>query len=192
MAVLFVLAMAATLRSHAAFNIYLQLTTSSGVLVGDSTDPTYSGAKGWFQVQSFSFGATQTVNLGSANGGAGAGKVSFSGVSIQKNVNLVSPKLFQDLAAGVTFQYATLVAVKAGSTATGQPEVPVFQITFGLVALDSQTWSGEEELTETLDFQAGAALATFTVTNPDGTMGKPVSGGWDRVRNVPWSGQGQP
>ena len=84
------------------------------------------------------------------------------------------------------------MAVKAGNTAAGQANVPVFQITFGLVAVDSLTWSGEEELNETVDFQAGAAFATFTPTNPDGTIGKPVTGGWDRVRNVSWSGQGQP
>ena len=46
LAVLAALAMAAPLRGHAAVTLFLQLTNASGVLVGDSTDATYSGAKG--------------------------------------------------------------------------------------------------------------------------------------------------
>ena len=51
---------------------------------GDSLDANH---KGWFEISGFDFGLGNTSSIGSATGGAGAGKVTFSPLTLTLDSN---------------------------------------------------------------------------------------------------------
>ena len=51
---------------------------------GDSLNSTY---KGWFEVSGFDFDLANSANIGSATGGAGAGKLTFSPLTLTLDSN---------------------------------------------------------------------------------------------------------
>src|SRR6266540_6308863 len=78
------------------------------------------------EIESFSFGVTQFSNIGSATGGAGAGKVSLQDIHFSAPVNVASPKLFLACATGEHFKKAVLTCRKAG----GDQAIDFLKITF--------------------------------------------------------------
>lgn len=71
-----------------AFDAFLKITTPD--VAGESSDSKHPGE---IELYSFSLGAHNTTTIGSATGGAGAGKVSFSSFSIMKKTDKTSPIL---------------------------------------------------------------------------------------------------
>ena len=69
-----------------------------------------------FAVQSWSWGASNPVDL--IGGGGGAGKVSVSDVHVQKGFDGCSPALFGAVATGKAFQTLTLTQSNTDGTAT--------------------------------------------------------------------------
>src|SRR5438445_1011307 len=59
---------------------------------GPSKDPAHAGA---FEIKDFSFGVENPTTIGSATGGAGAGKVKFNEFTIKKTTDSASPLLRQ-------------------------------------------------------------------------------------------------
>src|SRR5262249_16483954 len=80
-------------------------------IAGESVDDKH---KGEIEVDSFSFGVENRTTIGSATGGAGAGKVRFNHFTIKKTTDKPSPLLFQKCATGVHLKDATLTCRKAG------------------------------------------------------------------------------
>jgi len=85
------------------FDAYLKIETPN--ITGESTD---SKHKGEIEIYSFSLGASNPTTIGSATGGAGAGKVSLSSFNFMKKTDKVSPVLFQACASGVHYAKATV------------------------------------------------------------------------------------
>jgi type VI secretion system secreted protein Hcp len=54
----------------------------------------------WIEVSSFSFGQSNTSTIGSATGGAGAGKVKFNEFTIKKTTDKASPVFFKAFHSG--------------------------------------------------------------------------------------------
>src|SRR5438477_631325 len=69
-------------------------------------------------VASWSLGVSNSVSVGSAGGGAGAGKATFEDLTITKKVDASSPKLISACASGRHFADATLVVTANGTTNT--------------------------------------------------------------------------
>ena len=69
-------------------------------------------------VVSWSLGVSNSVSVGSAGGGAGAGKATFDDLTITKKVDASSPKLISACASGRHFADATLVVTANGTTNT--------------------------------------------------------------------------
>jgi len=69
-------------------------------------------------VVSWSLGVSNSVSVGSASGGAGAGKATFDDLTITKKVDASSPKLISACASGKHFADATLVVTANGTTNT--------------------------------------------------------------------------
>ena len=65
-------------------------------------------------VDSFSFGVENPTTIGSATGGAGAGKIKFNEFQIKKTIDNASPVLFKQAAAGASLQEGRPDAPKAG------------------------------------------------------------------------------
>ena len=78
---------------------------------GDSLNSTY---KGWFEVSGFDFDLANSANIGSATGGAGAGKLTFSPLTLTLDSNTGLAPLLAMAATGATLNGATLVGVNDG------------------------------------------------------------------------------
>jgi|GEM_PF-5437782 len=64
---------------------------------GETKDDVYLGNKGAaFEIKDFSFGVENPTTIGSATGGAGAGKIKFNEFTIKKTSDSASPTFFQD------------------------------------------------------------------------------------------------
>lgn len=61
-----------------------------------------------FAATAWSWGASNPTTIGSASGGAGAGKVSVSSLNVSKNFDQCSPALFFAVASGKHYASATL------------------------------------------------------------------------------------
>ena len=90
-----------------AFDAFLKI----GGIEGDSEQ---KGHPGEIEVASFSWGETQTGNLGSGGGG-GAGKVQMQDFHFTMTTSKASPVLMTSCASGKHFPTATLSCRKAGS-----------------------------------------------------------------------------
>jgi type VI protein secretion system component Hcp len=114
------------------------------------------------EIDSFSFGVENTLSIGSATGGAGAGKVTFHPFTIKKTVDANSIGLFRAAESGQHYQNATLNLRKPG----GQTYL-VFH--FSAVFVGSIDWSGsgDEAPKETVVFEYGGLQAQYT--SQDGT-----------------------
>lgn len=177
-------------RCLADVQAYLQFVpyNNGAIPAGDSTNTNYPAAQGWSQIPAVSTDVIQTLSIGSQSSGAGAGKIVFNALNIQKLVNSLSPTLFKNAAAGTAYKFAYIVFTRTG--VDGQP-FPYFKITLGLVAVQTQSWalpSDGADLTELVGFQYGGMALTFTPQRADGSAGTPVTQGWNRVANVQWDG----
>src|SRR5688572_7769567 len=92
------LAVSATLDSQGAFNAFLRFTNPMGGAVpcpGESSDAQFPGADGWIGINSFDNGILNSVTIGSATGGASAGRATFRNFNFTKHTGAASPALFR-------------------------------------------------------------------------------------------------
>jgi type VI protein secretion system component Hcp len=128
---------------------------------GDSLDSTY---KGWFEVSGFDFDLGNTSSFGSATGGAGVGKLTFSPLTLTLDSNTALAPLLALAATGATLNGATLVGVNEA----GQQ---VYHLDLANVLVTSVEHHAEAfpDAGPTLTLQYGQIeLETFI---PDGTGG---------------------
>jgi type VI secretion system secreted protein Hcp len=143
-----------------------------------------NGNNAVFEVDSFNFGVEQIVTIGSQQGGAGAGKVTFKEFNIERKIDQSSPLLFQNACAGKSFQNVSLGFRKAsGGDTTG---TFYLRFDFKLVAVKTIDWAHDEESPkETMTFMYGGLMMRYLVQKPDGSMpGGAIGGGWNRVKNI--------
>ena len=98
-----------------AFDAFLKLVTSTGTTVsGESLDKVHAGE---IELTGYNLGTTHPSTVGSATGGAGAGKATFSDFSFTTSVSKVSPALFQACTQGTRCNQAIVTLRKAGGRA---------------------------------------------------------------------------
>jgi len=83
---------------------------------GESVD---SKHKGEIQLESWSWGATNTANISAGGGGGGAGRVTMSDFQFTSVTSKASPKLFLMCASGRHIKTATLTVRKTGERDNG-------------------------------------------------------------------------
>ncbi len=133
-------------------------TTSSGVSTTAAT----------LHLDSYQFGFTDTVNLGSAGSGAGAGKASFNDLTVQTPLNAQSPTLFKSLAAGTNFSQAYLTQ----NDAAGNP-IAVWILKPVYLDFDKIDGDGSVIPEETFQFKFRAVTETTKANTQS----------WDQVAN---------
>ena len=112
-----------------AMDTYLQL---DGV-TGEATRANYTG---WIELDSFSFGASNPVSIGTGSTGAGAGKASLSSFNVMKRTDSSSPVLFQKCCMGQHFAKALLLRIAECEIKLAVKRVDLFVDTLlGLVRL---------------------------------------------------------
>jgi len=179
------------------FDAFLKIDPGdTGVTVaGESLD---SKHKGEIEILNFSWGASNPISIGSATGGAGAGKLKFKPFIVTKKIDLSSAGLFRACAIGAHFPTATLTIRKAGGT-----QLEYLVLTFKTVFVTSiqpfgQQLNTSQSLlapvdpsqgsnplpTEQITFVYGALGVQYQQQGSDGKpQGGPVIAGWSQLTN---------
>lgn len=140
---------------------------------GDSVDERY---RDWIDIQSFSWGVTNSTG-GSQGGGGGAGKPVFQDFSWSQIVDSSIPPMFVALTQGKRIKEITLEVVRPGGAKSSGP---FFQMSFEDAVLSSLTVVGTgEEPIATLSFSYSKVELVYTPQDPKGGNGKESSGSWD-------------
>ena len=147
---------------------------------GESTDEKH---KGEIELLSFSFGATNHVSIGSASGGAGAGRVAMSEFNFQKKIDKASAVLLQSCCTGAHFDTVTLTCRKAG-----KEQQQFLTIEFSTVFVSSVQYSGSAGSdvlpSDSVSLAFGKIKFEYKEQKPDGSLGGAIIGGWDLIKNV--------
>jgi type VI secretion system secreted protein Hcp len=144
---------------------------------GESQD---SKHKGEIEIQSFSFGATQTGSF-AAGGGGGAGKVSMQDFHFTVPVNKSSPKLMLACASGQHIKKAVLTVRKAG-----KEQQEYLKYTFSDILVSSyQTGGGGGDVmpVDQISLNFAKIEQEYKEQKADGTLAGSVKAGWDLKQN---------
>src|SRR3546814_12483117 len=99
--------------SFDAFLIFENPGSGGIAITGETMDEDMKKKKA-FEIKQFSFGVTNTVNIGSQSGGAGAGKATFVDFTDQTNPDSVSPGLIITRCTGGPYGDVTLILRRSG------------------------------------------------------------------------------
>lgn len=136
--------------------------------------------KGEIEILSYSWGVSQQQGSSSAGGGAGAGKATFQDISFVKNLDKSSPLLFVKTATGEHIKEVVLTGELAGKKGQKFLEIKMTD-----VLISSYQQSGSDGSVPTDSFSLNFAEIEFKYypMSRDGTLGAPVTGGWDLKEN---------
>ncbi|MBS3925092.1 MAG: type VI secretion system tube protein Hcp [Nitrosarchaeum sp.] len=141
---------------------------------GESTDDKH---KGWIEIESFSWGASQSS---ATSGGGGAGKVSISDFSFTSSASKASPKLFEHVVTGKHIKDVTLQLCVAGEGRESQCYLDIVLSDVLVSSYQSQGSSGEQP-TEQLSLNFSKIEFKY---QPIGSSEAPVKAGYDLKKNV--------
>ena len=144
-----------------AFDTYM-LIDGAAVVKGEATAKGLTPAAGWFEIFSFSWGASNPTTVGTGASGLAAGKVSVSSFNVMKKSEDASPLLFSACCNGQHFPKAQVVMRKA--TGTGGQKV-FLKYDFTDVMVESVQWSGssggDDTPTESISFAFAAVSIQY-------------------------------
>jgi type VI secretion system secreted protein Hcp len=140
-------------------------------------ESTKKGHEGQIDITSFTFGAVQSGSFARGGAGGGAGKAEFQDISIVKEVDKSSPKLFQACAAGTHFQKATIYVRKAGDKPLEYYKVELSDLIVSSVQ-NSGSSSGDTVM-ESITFNTAKINFTYVEQDAKGGAGKTVTAGFD-------------
>lgn len=171
-----------------SYDAYMYLEGPQGgaqAVVGETSDTTYQAKKA-FEIYSFSLGASNPPSIGSAAGGAGAGRVSLSSFNIMKKTDNSSPDLFHACSCGGHYDKATVVLRRAGGT-PGATGTEYLMYTFNMVFVESIQWSGssggDDTPTESVSFAYGSCKIQYWPQKKGGGQGTLNEKMWSVVKN---------
>jgi type VI secretion system secreted protein Hcp len=134
------------------------------------------------QLSSFSLGAENPVSIGSSSGGAGVGKVKFTGFQVTKQIDTLSPALFLNVASGAHYKTLSIIVYHHGAGATS---VPAFVYEMKLVFLTAIQVAGSSgPPVETIHGDAGTLALVAYKQSTDGKVSVGGIDGWNRVTNT--------
>jgi type VI secretion system secreted protein Hcp len=123
------------------------------------------------------------LSIGSATGGAGAGKASFNPIEIVHAVGPASPGLFLILCMGGHFDTVSFEFVGAGG-APGQSKL-LYVINCKMVAIskiEQAITDGDDTLAETITLQCGAIQVSYMPSDAKAASQSPSM--WSSIRNT--------
>ena len=146
-------------------------------VTGESQD---SNHKGWTDIISFTWGASQPGNM-SVGGGGGAGKVSFSDLHVKALIDKSTTAILKHCASGKHLTKAELSVCKAG----GQ-QVEYTRITLEDVLVTSVQYSAADDgelVGIEYAFQAARVRQQYWEQTASGGKGAESSAGWNIKEN---------
>jgi len=133
------------------------------------------------EILAWSWGASNHTSVGSATGGAGAGKVQFQDITVTKHVDSASPKLLTACATGSHIASGKLTVRKAGTNPLEYITIE-FKEMF-VASLSTGGSGGEDKLTENVSFAFAAMNLIYTPQDAKGAAGTPIPFSWSVVTN---------
>lgn len=145
---------------------------------GESTDDKH---KGEIELESWSFGGTNSGSFSSGAGG-GTGKVALQDFHIVKKTDKASAKLLTSCCTGEHLKTATLVCRKAGGD---QQEFLTIALSPVLISSFQSSGSAGSDVIpmEQVSMNFGKVEYKYKEQKPDGSLGGEVIGGWDVTTN---------
>lgn len=136
-----------------------------------------------FEIKDFSFGVENPTTIGSATGGAGAGKIKFNEFQIKKLSDATSVRFFEYCAIGQHILEVVLNVTKVDKKGT---ETPYMTYQFKTVFTTKIDWSGpgDEGPEESITFVYGKLQVTYHQQDPRTGEETDISFGWDQVTNT--------
>jgi type VI secretion system secreted protein Hcp len=146
---------------------------------GIDGDVVAKGHEKEIQLTAFQFGVSNPVTS-SSGGGAGSGKVSISDIAVTKIMDKSSPLLFKNIVTGAHIPQVDIYFVKTGSSGLQT----YAHYTLKNVILSSYSVSSGGDIpSESVSINFAQIQFEFTPTNPDGSLGTPITAGWDLSLN---------
>jgi type VI secretion system secreted protein Hcp len=145
---------------------------------GESQDDKH---KNEIDVQSFSFGLSQSGSFGS-QGGGGVGKANFQDVHFTKHADKSSPKLFLASASGEHIKKAEVTFRKAGKDQQEYLKITVSDILVSSYQV-SDSHGGTTLPSESVSLNFAKIEFDYKEQKADGTLGGSVKAGWDVKAN---------
>jgi type VI secretion system secreted protein Hcp len=163
-------------------------TTNARPIPTETLNPAYQTRKegGVIEISSITFGIENSMTIGSATSGAGAGKAMFKELVIEHNVGAASPNFLLVAATGAHFDQVTFEFVKAGGTQTGKPYFSVACKTVFISKIEVDASNGDDAVTEKITFRYGAMQVNYWTQDKTGVVsGTPNTASWNQLTNQP-------
>lgn len=144
-------------------------------ITGESQDKAH---KGEINIDSFSWGASQSGSV-AVGGGGGTGKVQFQDFHFTMATSKASPNLFLKCATGQHLKDAVLTCRKAGGDGQGQE---FLKFTLSDVLISSYSVNGDSSIIAPTD-SLSLNFAKVEMSMPADASGPAVSTGWDLKLN---------
>jgi type VI secretion system secreted protein Hcp len=133
------------------------------------------------KIHSWSWGASQVTSV-SGSGGSGAGKASLAEISIMKDYDMASPKLFEALLKGTHIKTVDLTAQKATGADSGTPFL-IIKLTECYCT--SQQVSGSSEIpSESISFSYKSIDIDYKKQSAAGTLETAAQTKYDVTTNT--------
>ena len=140
------------------------------------------GHENEIEIASFSVGASNPSDI-AHGGGAGAGKVDISSLTLQKQVDMSSVKLFTNCCKGTHFDEGTLTVREAG----GDTPLEYYIISLKQVFIDSMSWGGSTgagKPTESVAISFAEFKMKYTMQSKTGGADQKDELGWNIKTNA--------
>ncbi len=141
------------------------------------------GAENWIEIFSFSNGASNPSSVAFGTG-SGAGKVDLSSLSLQKQLDKASPKLFLNCCNGSHIATGQMIVRESTGGDTTQT---YYQYDMTEVFIDSISWGGAAgggKPSESVSLSAKSLQITYWPQDAKGTLGNKIVAGWNVATNT--------
>jgi len=138
--------------------------------------------KGWIDIHSWGFGASQSGAGGHQGGGSGAGKVNMNDIHLTKRTDTASADLFLKCANGKHYDEATIVSRKAGEKPLEFLKIKMQQVFVTSYQLGGS--HGDDMPTESITLNFAKIFMDYQVQKPDGSGTPAGQMGWDVAGNA--------
>lgn len=163
---------------------YLTGGTNGLKVEGETKDDALSKQKA-IEVLSYSLGASNPINVGSATGGLTAGKADFTGLTMMHQVDTAATDMLKALVQGEHFADGTLLVRRSGGTTPNR----YMQFNFKKIFVSNMNFSGsagEEVLMMSTSLEWGAVQVHYYALDATGKeVSSPKEAIWSRVLNKP-------
>ena len=162
-----------------AFDTYMQITAAGKTIDGEATA---KGYEKWFEILSFSFGASAPVTIGAGSTGISGGRVSVSSFNVMKKAEKASPLIFNACSTGTHLDKIEINMRKA--TGSGGQQVFTKYI-FTECMVESIQWSGsaggDDTPVESISFAFAKIDYQYMEQGKDGTLKPASQATWDQT-----------